>query len=75
MNRHWANLIPDTGSFIPANDNIRGLTARRYKLTDGQLLTANQITRSDANVCKVSERTIRRRLDTGVRNPKYLYAN
>jgi hypothetical protein len=72
--KHWANLIPDTGSLIETPESNRGAAPRKYKLDGGQLLTVTQMKQSPANVNRLSERTIRRRLDNGVRSPKELFA-
>jgi hypothetical protein len=72
--KHWANLIPDSGSLIEIHEEHRGRNGRKYKLTGGQLMTVTDMKRSPANVHKLSERTIRRRLDNGLRNPKELFS-
>jgi hypothetical protein len=73
MNVHWANLIPITGSLIeqPSPRTARG---HEYVLKDGRKMYVKQMLGAKDNIHKLSERTIRRRLEEGVRDPKQLFA-
>jgi len=67
---HWRNLIPDEGSLLPV-----GGRQRQYKLTDGRLMTMDEILNSTENVHGISPVLLCRRVrDDHMRDPADIYS-